>query len=193
MTGGKADIGSKRLISLAPDAWVRWVTQRPDVEAREVVSSDFQWVSRESDVLVRAYSPTEGEFLVLNELQLRYDERMPRRMHAYAALAEERYNLPAYPVLVNILPSSATTVPVPNRYEASFMGLQARRDYHVINLWEVDAALPLQQSLSTLLPFVPIMRGGDSQEMIQQAVHMLRADEQLRNIEALLAFLQALC
>jgi hypothetical protein len=67
-----ADIGSKRLISLAPDLWVQWVTQSPDVEAREIISSEFQWVTRESDVLVRAYSPQDGEFLVLNELQLRY-------------------------------------------------------------------------------------------------------------------------
>jgi hypothetical protein len=34
-----ADIGSKRLISLAPDLWVQWVTQIPDVQAREIISS----------------------------------------------------------------------------------------------------------------------------------------------------------
>lgn len=45
-----ADIGSKRLISLAPDAWVQWVTKRPDVVARDIVTAEFQWVSRESDV-----------------------------------------------------------------------------------------------------------------------------------------------
>jgi hypothetical protein len=39
-----ADIGSKRLISLAPDLWVQWVTQIPNVEAREIVTSEFQWV-----------------------------------------------------------------------------------------------------------------------------------------------------
>jgi hypothetical protein len=26
-----ADIGGKRLISLAPDAWVQWATQNPEV------------------------------------------------------------------------------------------------------------------------------------------------------------------
>ncbi|GAX40779.1 hypothetical protein NIES4075_17450 [Tolypothrix sp. NIES-4075] len=31
-----ADIGGKRLISLAPDAWVKSVTQSPDVLAREI-------------------------------------------------------------------------------------------------------------------------------------------------------------
>jgi hypothetical protein len=37
-----ADIGGKRLISLAPDAWVKWVTQSPDVLAREILASEFQ-------------------------------------------------------------------------------------------------------------------------------------------------------
>lgn len=28
----KADIGGKRLISLAPDKWVKWLTKRIDIE-----------------------------------------------------------------------------------------------------------------------------------------------------------------
>ncbi|MGF1602314.1 MAG: hypothetical protein ACFCU8_09900 [Thermosynechococcaceae cyanobacterium] len=48
-----ADIGSKRLISLAPDAWVQWVTQNPQAVARELLDSEFQWVSRQSDVVVK--------------------------------------------------------------------------------------------------------------------------------------------
>ena len=44
-----ADIGSKRLISLAPDNWVKWVTQRPDVVAKEFLTSEFQWISRDTD------------------------------------------------------------------------------------------------------------------------------------------------
>jgi predicted transposase YdaD len=70
----KADIGSKRLISLAPEQWVKWVTQIPNVQVRDIITSEFQWVSRESDVLVRAYTPEDGEFLVLNELQLRENQ-----------------------------------------------------------------------------------------------------------------------
>ena len=91
-----ADTGSKRLISLAPDAWVQWVTQRPEVVAKEILSSEFQWISRETDVLVKAYSVIHGDFLILNELQLRYTAHMPRRMRAYAALAEEKYRQPTY-------------------------------------------------------------------------------------------------
>ncbi|GAB4195321.1 MAG: hypothetical protein Fur006_41600 [Coleofasciculaceae cyanobacterium] len=182
-----ADIGSKRLISLAPDLWVQWVTQSPDVKAREIISSDFQWVSRESDVLVRAYSPQDGEFLVLNELQLRYTSAMPRRMRAYAALAEERYKLPTYPVLINILPPPAS-VEIATRYESHFKGLIALQDYHVINLWEVEAELVFQQPLPSLLPFVPILRGGGEESTVRRALQVLRTNEQLNELESLLAF-----
>lgn len=103
-----ADRGSKRLIGLAPDAWVQWVTQRSEVVAREILGSEFQRISRETDVLVKAYSTTHGNFLVLNELQLPYTAKMPLRMRAYAALAQEQYQLPTYPVLVNILPPPST-------------------------------------------------------------------------------------
>jgi predicted transposase YdaD len=73
----KADIGSKCLISLAPDAWAQWVTQQPNIITGEILSSEFQWISRESDVLIKANHPEHGPFLILNELQLRYTNPMP--------------------------------------------------------------------------------------------------------------------
>jgi predicted transposase YdaD len=182
-----ADIGSKRLINLAPDAWVQWVTQRPEVVAKEILGSEFQWISRETDVLVKAYSATHGDFLVLNELQLRYTTQMPLRMRAYAALAQERYRLPTYPVLINILPPPPTLTIV-NSYEQEFLGLRAIQDYRVINLWEIDAEIVFQQPLPSLLPFVPILRGGGEASVVQRALRVLRADEQLNQLESLLAF-----
>ncbi|MGB6295231.1 MAG: transposase [Rivularia sp. (in: cyanobacteria)] len=182
-----ADIGSKRLISLSPDAWVKWVTQSTEVSAKEIIASEFQWISRESDVVVKANHPQVGNFLVLNELQLRYDTRLPRRIRAYAALAEEKYDLPVYPVLINILPPPKT-VEIASGYQSQVLGLQARQDYKVINLWEVDVQLVFQQSLSSLLPFVPILKGGNEITVVQQAVQLLRADEKLDELEPLLAF-----
>nr|WP_199329766.1 DUF4351 domain-containing protein [Leptolyngbya sp. FACHB-1624] len=172
---------------MAPTAWVQWVTQQPDVIAQEILGSDFQWVSRENDVLVKAYSPTQGEFLILNELQLRYNDKLPVRMRAYAALAEEKYSLPTYPVLINILPP-ASTVTILDRYEANFMGLQSRQDYQVINLWEVEAAIVFEQSLNALLPFVPVLKNGGETTVVQRALNQLRGDQQLVELESLLAF-----
>ena len=181
-----ADISSKRIISLSPDKWVKWVTQIPDITATEILDSEFQWISRESDVLIRAQSEQLGEFLALNELQLRYKTEMPRRMRAYISLAEEKYNLPVYPVLINILKVSETEIPT--SYQSEFAGFQARQDYRVINLWEVDVNLAFEDNLSSLLPFVPILKDGAEESTIQQALQKLRADENLNQLETVLAF-----
>jgi predicted transposase YdaD len=182
-----SDIGGKRLLGLAPDAWARWVTQQSDVVAQEILGSEFQWVSRENDVLMKAYSPTHGEFLILNELQLRYITKMPLRMRAYTALAEEHYGLPVFPVLVNILPPSSKTV-IRDRFESNFLGLQSRQDYCVINLWEVDAELVFERSLDTLLPFVPILKNGGNPRTVRRALVQLQQNEELVELESLLGF-----
>lgn len=181
-----ADVSTKRLISLAPDNWVKWVTQIPDVVAGEILNSEFQWISRESDVLIRVESQEYGKFLVLNELQLRYKPEMPRRMRAYSGLAEEKYKLPTYPVLINILKTSEAEIPT--RYESNIAGLEVRQDYRVINLWEVDVKIALEQPLPSLLPFVPILKGGEDESIIREALRLLQTDEQLSQLETVLAF-----
>ena len=181
-----ADVSTKRLISLAPNNWVKWVTQIPDVVAGEILNSEFQWISRESDVLIRVESKEYGKFLVLNELQLRYKVEMPRRMRAYAGLAEEKYKLPTYPVLINILKTGDAEIPT--RYESNLAGLEVRQDYRVINLWEVDVKIALEQPLPSLLPFVPILKGGEDESIIREALRLLQADEQLNQLETVLAF-----
>jgi predicted transposase YdaD len=182
-----SDIGGKRLLGLSPDAWAKWVTQQDDVVALEILGSDFQWVSRENDVLMKVHSPIHGDFLVLTELQLRYTTKMPLRMRVYAALAQEKYGLPVYPVLVNILPPSDPSI-VCDRFESEFLGLQARQDFHVINLWEVDAEMVFEQALDTLLPFVPILKDGGNEQTVRRALVQLQQNEQLVELESLLAF-----
>ncbi|MEA5536778.1 Rpn family recombination-promoting nuclease/putative transposase [Crocosphaera sp. XPORK-15E] len=182
-----ADIGSKRLISLSPTPWVQWVMETSEVQAREIITTEFQWVNRDTDVLIRAYTPTDGEFLVLNELQLRYTAKMPQRMTAYAALAREKFNLPVYPVLINILEPSGNRE-IATSYQSHFRGLQVQQDYHVINLWEVPVEQVFNQSLNSLLPFTPILKGGNQETIIRQALQMLRSDEQLNELEPLMAF-----
>ncbi len=135
------------------------------IKAKEILSEEFQWISRESDVLIRATSPEYGEFIVLNELQLRYSSKMPRRVRSYAALAEEKYQLPTYPVLINILQTS--DVEITTRFESNVAGLTATQDYRVINLWEVDVNIPFQQNLQSLLPFVPILKGVGNESTIR--------------------------
>jgi predicted transposase YdaD len=137
--------------------------------------------------LIKALSPTLGKFLVLTELQLRYSAKMPLRVRAYTALAEEKYELPVYAVLVNILPPARNVI-IPNRHERTFLGQQSRQDYQVINLWEVEAEMVFDQNLVTLMPFVPILKGGDDETLVRRAVQILQWDEQLTELESLLGF-----
>jgi len=194
MTRKKADISTKRLISLAPDRWIQWLMGRSGLKVLQIISSEFQWVGRESDVLVKAYSPDLGEFLILNELQLRYNQKVPRRMRAYTAMASEKYQLPVYAVLINLLEASSETIV--NLFESNFAGQRAIQEYQVINLWEVDVDIVFQRNLSTLLPLVPILKGGAEEQVIRLAERVveLRALRQLRvqgqpgELESMLGF-----
>ncbi len=183
----KADLGSKRLIGLAPNNWVRWITEDQTIEVQEFLSSEFQWIGRDNDVLLKVNSPENGEFLILNELQLKYKKEMPLRMRAYTALAEEKYNLPVYPVLINILPNSQNEN-IPNFYESEFKGIRSYQNYQVINLWEVEANLVFEQNISSLLPFVPILKGGGNEATVTNALVELRKNNQLEDLEPLLSF-----
>lgn len=91
-------------------------------------------------------------------------------------------------MLINIWPPPAT-VKVVNLYRRTFMGQQTRRDYRVINLWEVNAELAFQPSLRALLPFVPALQGGSEPAVIWRALNRLRDDAELHDLETLLGFL----
>ncbi|MCB0091167.1 MAG: Rpn family recombination-promoting nuclease/putative transposase [Caldilineaceae bacterium] len=181
------DIGSKRLVSLAPAAWARWLTGDESIKSVELLSGEFQWVSRANDVLIKVESVQHGVFLVANEMQLKPDKFILRRLRAYASLAEERYGLLVYPVVVNILPRGAEWVQETS-YHSELLGLTAHQDVRVINLWEVDANSVFEQELMTLLPFTPILYGGSDPLKIGKAVSLLREQEDIHELEPLLAF-----
>ena len=112
---------------------------------------------------------------------------MPLRMLAYAALAAEKYELPVYPVLINILQPSPD-IEIATSYQSQFRGLYTRQDYRVINLWEVEAQIVFEQSITSLIPFVPVLKGGGEESIVRQALQMLRMQEPLNELEPLLAF-----
>ena len=66
------------------------------------------------------------------------------------------------------------------------------RHFRVINLWEVDATIVFDQPLPALLPFVPVLRGGNNEATIRKALQQLRAHEELRDMETVLAFFSSL-
>ncbi|MBC7797885.1 MAG: DUF4351 domain-containing protein [Pyrinomonadaceae bacterium] len=167
----KYDLSGKNLISISPETWVKWATKLDDVVSCEIVSGEMQFISRDTDSLVRVVSKSAGEILVLFEIQMHYRPEMPRRMRAYAALAEEKYGLLVYPILVNII---STRLHIPTRYESTIMNLSAVQEYRVFNLWEVSADETLRENHTVLLPFVPLMKGGDSEDTLQRTSEQIK-------------------
>ncbi|MEE6161731.1 DUF4351 domain-containing protein [Cylindrospermopsis raciborskii DSH] len=68
------------------------------------------------------------------------------------------------------------------------MGCRAYQDYRVINLWEIEVETVFEQNLSSLLPFVPILKGGNSEVNLRQALLNLRKNQVLGDLEPLLSF-----
>ena len=171
-----SDITGKRLIAINPDEWVRWVSGVADVGGCELLSGEFQFIRRFTDTLVLVRHSSVGEFLALFEIQTYYTPTMPNRMLSYAALASEVYKMPVFPVLINIMPYGK---PIPTRFESEFLGLTARQDYRVINLWEIEAEEILAKDLWSLIPFLPTMKGAN-EELIEKAKARVVLDTEMQ-------------
>ncbi len=178
------DVSSKWVLGGSPDLWVRWVLNDPTLEVEELLDAEFQFVGRASDSLLRVRG-TEGFFLVLTEVQLRADPRMPRRIRAYAALAEEKYDLPVYPVVLCLLPSP-TGDQIPDQFHSEFRGLVAHQDFRVLKTWQLDADEILRQEVVPLIPYVPLMQGGD-EAAIRTAARLLQRQTEEEPLQMVLA------
>jgi len=109
------------------------------------------------------------------------------QFHKTGISSTEKYELPTYPVLINILPNSKEQV-IPTRFSSNLGGLIAIQDYRVINLWEVDVNVAFEQELLTLLPFVPILKRVEDESTIREVLNIIRKQEDLNELETVLAF-----
>ncbi|HIQ06017.1 MAG TPA: hypothetical protein EYH31_10105 [Anaerolineae bacterium] len=180
---GRADIGSKRLLETEAETWVRWLLDDPSLRVEATLSGEFQFVLRQNDVLLRVQGK-RGPFLMLAESQLHFDPTMPRRMRAYAALAEEKYARPVYPIVFYWLPPQGRRALV-GHYHSEFMGLVAHQDFRVVPAWEIDAREVLSREIMALVPFVPLMQGAD-EEVVREGVSLLRKRDMGEEAEVVL-------
>jgi predicted transposase YdaD len=182
---GKPDLSSKRTITMYAQAWLEWTLQDEQVTVEGEVSGELQFAARLTDSLLRVQSES-GPFLALTELQLRYDPKMPARLTAYAALARQKYDLDVFVTVVNLLPPPAN-VTLGGVFHEEFRGQVMHRDFQVIALWELEAEETLVRGNPALLPFVPLMRGGATKEMLVACTERIRREPEALELEAILA------
>jgi len=182
---GKVDLSSKSIIHFYNHVWLEWLLKQSlTVEAE--LSSDFQFIGRASDSLLQVSNPQDGPFLALTELEFSPKPRTPTRLFAYAALAQDKYNLPVFVTVIYFRPPPADTA-IESAFHREFRGQQAHQDFQVIRLWELDAQQILALQNPALLPFVPLMKGGNTGPVLQECAERLRTQPNAEELEAILS------
>ena len=181
---GKVDLNTKSTIPFYQQVWLEWLQQPLIIEAE--LSSDFQFIEGTSSSLLQVYTPQDGRFLILTELEFSPKPRTPTRLTAYAALAREKYDLPVFVTVIYFRPPPADTT-IESVFHSDFRGQQAHQDFQVICLWELDAQQVLALQNPALLPFVPLMRGGNTGPMLQECADRLRTQPNADELEAILS------
>jgi predicted transposase YdaD len=185
------DASGKRSFHLYARAWAEWILEQEGLEIEAELSGEFQVIARTTDVLLQVRDKAGKRFLVLIELQTRYDSYMPLRLAAYTALAREKYHQDVYVTALYLLPPPEG-VAIVEFHHSEFNGQVSHQDFDVIRLWELDAEEALALNNPFLLPFVPLMEGGDTPETLRMAVARIRRESEPEELEILLGFFATL-
>ncbi len=107
---------------------------------------------------------------------------------AYAALAREKYDMPVFVIVVYFRPPPLNKK-VATCFHEEFMGQTVHQDFKVIALWELEAKKALAFNNPAMLPFVPLMQGGNTVEMLQTCAERIRQEEHADELEMFLGLL----
>ena len=152
------DIVSKQLSKDYPQDFLRFTLGREDVQILEVIDTELETVeSRDTDIFMRVR--IDGiECLVHIEFQTSDSTRvpMPRRMAGYIGRTVEIHGLPIYSFVIYLRPDAGQSDP--GQYFQDLPGLRLLIQYRVIRLIEVQGKEVIDQKLSGLIPFAPLMQ-----------------------------------
>jgi predicted transposase YdaD len=119
-----------------------------------VIDADVSTVTAATDKVLRAHGPPDE--ILHFDFQAGPDRTLPRRVHGYNALLEDRHGLPVRSVVVLLRPQ-ADLASLTGVYEQHLAGEPAYLTfrYQVIRVWQLPVARLLAGGLGTL-PLAPI-------------------------------------
>ena len=183
---GRFDTSGKHIIHLYARAWAEWIVDSQQLAVIDELSGEFQFITRATDVLLRVKDEQGVDFLSLTDLQLQFDENMDRRLAAYAALAREKYHLEVHVAVVYLRPPPEGKS-IAKVFHREFLGQTAHQDFQTICLWELDAEAALSLDNPALIPFIPLMKGGDTPQMLRRCVAKAHEQPNAQDLEIALA------
>lgn len=146
------DAISKGLVEIEPASWPALAGHAAG--AVEVVDADISTVTGASDKVLRVGG--KPPWLMDINFQRGPDASLPRRIHKYNALLEDRHDLLVRSVVVLLTPD-ANLAAINGRYVRAFPGEEPHIDfrYQVVRVWQLPVEALLRGGLGTL-PLTPI-------------------------------------
>ena len=147
------DATLKAMLEASPADWPRLAGFR--VGRAEVIDADVSTVTAATDKVLRLSG--DADAVMHFDFQAGPDAGLPRRVHGYSALLEERHRLPVHSVIVLLRPE-ADLRSITGRYERLFPGVAEPYltfRYQVIRVWQLPAERLLAGGPGTL-PLAPI-------------------------------------
>ena len=118
---------------------------------------------KRSDFAVMVTEESGARRLVLLEIQTRWDRQLPLRLLDYRSRYLLKYDVDAISCVLLLRPSGEALA----RYEDSEVSFA----YRLIRLYEMDAREIVEENILCLMPFVPLMRHGET--LLDQADSLL--------------------
>lgn len=135
------DATLKELIDNDPDDWVKLVARAiglPETVRAEPLDADLSTVSPQADKLFRLSGPIDA--LLHLELQSSWDGELPDRALLYSVLAERRFQLPIYTVVVLLHPQAQASSLTGSLVRCHPDGTTYLTfQYLVLRVWEMSA------------------------------------------------------
>ncbi|MEW6125552.1 MAG: hypothetical protein AB1757_00700 [Acidobacteriota bacterium] len=121
----------------------------------------------------------KGKFIVHPEAQTQWNDDVLTRMPEYDARLWMKYRLPIFSYVLMLTPKGLPGyLPDSGRIQAGV--LEIKSAFKLVKLWEIPAHRVLAMPRQNLLPFIPLMKGGEKE--LQAAAKALRGvkDERLK-------------
>jgi predicted transposase YdaD len=155
------DATLKWLLEMHPADWPTFLGV--PVRSAEVVDADVSTVSAAADKVLRVRAD-DGDCIQHFDFQSGPDASVPRRVHSYNALLEERHELPLDSVVVLLRPE-ANLRTIDGVYQRGLPGAPRpylHFGYRVIRAWELPVESVLRAGIS-VLPLAPISAVGQNE------------------------------
>uniref|UniRef100_A0A7C4RHZ7 Rpn family recombination-promoting nuclease/putative transposase n=1 Tax=Desulfatirhabdium butyrativorans TaxID=340467 RepID=A0A7C4RHZ7_9BACT len=147
------DVAEKLLMQKAREAILKHLLGIPVSRSILIEELPQETVSaRLSDYTLRIHHEDGEPCILLLEFKSRWEKHAGLQVLEYRVRYKKRYNLPILSYILLLTPSNAAT----DVYEDE----EVRFSYRLVKLYEIDASRIMEENLTTLMPFVPLMKDG---------------------------------